>query len=216
MLHGRLFLLASIAVLSLVSACSSKAPTGPSEAGANALAITAQPQSQTVAPGASTTLSVEAAGPAPMTFQWFVGGTGETSFEDAVLSLVNERRAAGASCGGTTYPGVGAMSTNGSLRVAARDHSRDMGTTSYFSHTSLDGRTYTQRMVNAGYSGSGPYGENIGAGYGSAAAVVNGWLASTGHCQNIMNGSFRAAGVGYAYVAGSTYGHYWTLKLGGS
>jgi len=138
-----------------------------------------------------------------------------TSFEDAVLSLVNQRRAAGATCGGTAYPGVGAMSMNTNLRVAARDHSQDMGALNYFSHTSLDGRTFTQRIFNAGYTGSGPYGENIGAGYGSAAAVVNGWMASTGHCQNIMNGGFRVAGVGYAYVAGSTYGHYWTLNFGG-
>ena len=129
---------------------------------------------------------------------------------------MNQQRAAGATCGGAAYPGVSAMSMNSSLRVAARSHSQDMGTFNYFSHMSLDGRTYTQRMVDAGYSGSSPYGENIGGGYGSVAAVVNAWMGSQEHCQIIMNGSYRAAGVGYAYVAGSTYGHYWTLKLGGS
>ena len=70
-------------------------------------------------------------------------------------------------------------------------------------------------MFNAGYSGSGPYGENIAAGYASAAAAVEGWMNSTGHCRAIMNGSFRVIGVGYAYSASSTYRHYWTLNFAG-
>ena len=102
------------------------------------------------------------------------------------------------------------------LRTAARGHSQDRAALDFFSHTSLDGRTFLQRIQNAGYSGSGPYGENIGAGYGTAAAVVAGWMGSTGHCQNIMNGSFRSAGVGYAFGAGSTYGSYWTLNFAGN
>jgi uncharacterized protein YkwD len=70
-------------------------------------------------------------------------------------------------------------------------------------------------MSDAGYSGS-PRGENIAAGYGSAAAVVAGWMASTGHCQNIMNAAFRSAGVGYATGASSQYGTYWTMNFGGN
>jgi uncharacterized protein YkwD len=31
-----------------------------------------------------------------------------------------------------------------------------------------------------------------------------------------MSGSFKAVGVGYAYSASSTYGHYWTQDFGGS
>lgn len=139
-----------------------------------------------------------------------------TAFENDVLTLVNQRRAAGATCGGTAYPPVGALTMNETLRVAARSHSQDMATRNYFSHTSLDGRTFLQRMRDAGYNGAGPHGENIAAGYGSAAAAVNGWMGSTGHCQNIMNGGFRVAGVGYAYGAGSSYGVYWTMNFGGN
>jgi uncharacterized protein YkwD len=139
-----------------------------------------------------------------------------TAFEDQVLTLVNQRRAAGATCGGTVYAPAGTLSMNSNLRAAARGHSQDMATQNYFSHTSLDGRTYTQRMSDAGFSGSGPYGENIGAGYGSPEAVVSGWMGSTGHCQNIMNSGFRQAGVGYAYGAASTYGRYWTLVFAGN
>jgi uncharacterized protein YkwD len=138
------------------------------------------------------------------------------AFEDQVLTLVNQRRAAGATCGATGYAPAGALSVHPSLRTAARDHSQDMATRNYFSHTGLDGRTYTQRMFDAGFSGSGPYGENIGGGYASPEAVVSGWMGSAGHCQNIMNPGFRVAGVGYAYNAASSYGHYWTLTFAGN
>ncbi|ODS58743.1 MAG: hypothetical protein ABS36_03975 [Acidobacteria bacterium SCN 69-37] len=132
-----------------------------------------------------------------------------------MLVLINQQRATGASCGGVTYPAVGALAMNGALQAAARGHSQDMGTRRYFSHTSPDGQTFMQRISAAGFNGSGPYGENIGAGYPSAAAVVAGWMASPGHCQNIMANGFRQAGVGYASVAGAPYGSYWTLDFAG-
>jgi uncharacterized protein YkwD len=105
---------------------------------------------------------------------------------------------------------------NAALRTAARGHSEDMATRNYFSHTSPDGRTFSQRMSNAGYAGTFPWAENIAVGQSSPASVVNGWMGSTGHCTNIMNPSFRAIGVGYAYSAGSSYRHYWTQDFGGS
>jgi uncharacterized protein YkwD len=119
-------------------------------------------------------------------------------------------------CGSTTYPPTVPLSMNENLRAAARGHSQDMATRNYFSHTSLDGRTYLQRMRDAGYNGPGPHGENIAGGYGSAAATVSGWMSSAGHCQNIMNGSYHVAGVGYAHGAGSAYGNYWTMNFGGN
>lgn len=134
------------------------------------------------------------------------------AFENEVLVLINQRRAAGATCDGTVYPAAPALSMNGNLRTAARGHSQDMATRNYFSHTTPEGRTFMQRISASGFSGSGPFAENIGAGYGSPAAVVNGWMNSAGHCQHLMGPGFRQAGVGYAY--GST--SYWTLKLAGN
>jgi uncharacterized protein YkwD len=142
--------------------------------------------------------------------------TGNTSFEDQVLILLNQQRAAGATCSGTPYPAVGPLYMNANLRTAAQNHSFDMATQNYFSHTSLDGRTFDQRIFNAGYSGAYPLGENIAAGQTTPASVVSAWMTSPGHCTNIMNGSFNSAGVGYGFNSSSTYQHYWTLDFGGS
>ena len=145
-----------------------------------------------------------------------VADMSNAAFEDQVLVLVNQRRAAGATCGGAPYAPVAPITMNGALRTAARLHSQDMAAQNYFSHTSLDGRTLSQRLTNAGYAGAFPWGENIAAGQPTPQAVVDAWMSSPGHCTNIMNGSYRAMGVGYAFRAGSTYGHYWTQDFGGS
>ncbi len=89
---------------------------------------------------------------------------------------------------------------------AARDHSVDMATNGYLSHTSLDGRTFQQRMRDAGYAGQ-PMAENIASGYSTAESVMAAWMSSAGHCQNIMIGSGRDIGVGFS-------NGYWTLNVG--
>lgn len=134
-------------------------------------------------------------------------------FEEEVLRLVNQHRAAGATCGTTAYAPAPPLTMNSQLRTAARLHSEDMGRQGYFSHTSLDGRSFFDRMIESGWVGACPCGENIGAGYSSASAVVTGWMNSPGHCANIMGRSYQATGIGYSYVAGSRYGAYWTQNF---
>ena len=48
-------------------------------------------------------------------------------------------------------------------------------------------------------------GENIAAGNGTAAATVQQWMDSDGHCANIMNKNYRFLGVGYYYDAAAKY-----------
>jgi len=133
-------------------------------------------------------------------------------FEDQVLLLMNQARAAGAACGGTSMPPVPSLTMDASLQMAARLHSQDMALNNFFSHTSLDGRTFTQRIRNAGYAGS-PLAENIGLGYADPQAVMNDWMASAGHCANIMSNALHVVGIGYA--AASSNGPYWTADFGG-
>lgn len=130
-------------------------------------------------------------------------------FEADVLTKVNQKRAAGAVCGGVTKAKVAALTLDTKLRCAARKHSKDMGVKNFFSHTGSNGSAFSQRITSASYVWTGA-GENIAAGQTTPTAVVDSWMKSTGHCNNIMNGTFKHLGVGYYYSSTATYKHYWT------
>ena len=132
--------------------------------------------------------------------------------EQEILTLVNQRRAQGANCGGEgNFGAAPPLVMNPALRCASRNHSKDMAVNNYFSHTNLQGQSPFVRMGLAGYSYSAA-GENIAAGNATAAATMQQWMNSPGHCANIMNPNFQELGVGYH--PGGSYGHYWTQKFG--
>jgi len=135
-----------------------------------------------------------------------------SDYEAQVLTLVNQKRAAGASCGGVAYPPAPPLTIDERLRCAARKHSKDMGVKNFFSHTGSNGSTPWQRIKNAGYTYT-QAAENIAAGYSTPTAVVNGWMTSTGHCKNIMRASLKHLGVGY-YKGTVGYKNYWSQDFG--
>lgn len=138
---------------------------------------------------------------------------GLSSFDTDALRLINQYRAAGAVCGSRgTFAAAAPLAPQAQLTRAAYDHSRDMADNNYFSHTSRDGRTLGTRVTAAGYSWSG-VGENIAAGYGSVQQTVDAWMASDGHCANLMNAGFTQYGLACARNDASTYRTYWTLDL---
>ncbi|HET9644516.1 MAG TPA: CAP domain-containing protein [Burkholderiaceae bacterium] len=135
-----------------------------------------------------------------------------SNFAAEALQRVNQYRAQGASCG--SYGSFGpapALAWNNALIASSTRHSTDMATNNFFSHTGSDGSDPGQRMLAAGYNWS-TWGENIAAGYPSVASVVDAWMASPGHCANIMNANFKD--IGLACVKGGSYGMYWTMDLG--
>jgi uncharacterized protein YkwD len=123
---------------------------------------------------------------------------GATAIEAEVTRLTNAERA---------KAGCGALRIDARLTAAARGHSADMVDRDYFSHTSPDGRGPGDRAEAAGYPRWS--GENIAAGYSTAAAVVQGWMNSEGHRANILNCSSTATGVGY-----DARGNMWTQMFG--
>ena len=172
------------------------------------------------APAPATATSVAPAAPAsnPGT------GTGTATatcnlaaFATDMLARVNQYRAAGASCGvHGAFAAAPALAWNLALSQSADAHSRDMVANNFFSHTGSSGSSAGQRISAAGYNWSG-YGENIAAGQAGINEVVDGWMASDGHCANIMNAAF--ADIGVACVPGTastTYRSYWTMDLGKS
>jgi uncharacterized protein YkwD len=113
------------------------------------------------------------------------GGSGTA--EAQVLKLTNDERA---------KAGCGPLRTNTALTNAAEAHAADMVDRHYFAHDSLDGRSPFDRMKAAGYRG-GAMAENIAVGYQSPAAVVEGWMNSPGHRQNILNCTYTVIGIRY-------------------
>ncbi len=135
------------------------------------------------------------------------------TLEDQVLVLVNQRRAAGAICGGVNKPAVPALVMDAKLRQAARCHSLDMAQHDFFSHDSQDGSSPWDRIADAMYTGFGNA-ENIAAGQSSAAAVMESWMTSTGHCDNIMTSGSNEIGIGYAFDTASQWDRLWTQDFG--
>ena len=77
--------------------------------------------------------------------------------------------------------------------------------TQEFSHTRPDGsQCFTAVKIPYRYVG-----ENIAAGQSSPEEVVESWMNSQGHRENILNPSFKYLGLGYAYNEYSTYKNYW-------
>jgi hypothetical protein len=108
------------------------------------------------------------------------------------------------------------LAVSDTLTAAAKWMSFDMGARNYFAHRSLDGRSPTQRMADAGYPAFGTWtGEDLAAGYAASADVLTGWINSPAHHAVLVNPQYRAIGVGRSYTAGSTYGWYWTADFGG-
>jgi uncharacterized protein YkwD len=104
------------------------------------------------------------------------------------------------------------------LDGAARYHSLDMLQDNYFSHDTYDGYGGTSFIcgwssrISSFYSNWNYIGENIAAGYSSPAAVMTGWMNSSGHRENILRPGFWEIGIGY--YNGGSYGHYWTQDFG--
>ncbi|CAA6800142.1 MAG: Transporter [uncultured Sulfurovum sp.] len=148
--------------------------------------------------------------------------------ENEILVAINEARNQKIDCNdglgivGPSQPLV----WNTALAEAAYEHSRDLAMTDTFSHdgsgTEYDiagynrGRKsfFTERIDDHGYTDYDIVGENIGGGFSCLTDVIAGWLASPGHCANMMNDSFTEFGVGIVVETGTQYGVYWTEEFG--
>jgi uncharacterized protein YkwD len=124
---------------------------------------------------------------------------------DAIFCLTNQIRA---------HYGLPALRHDVRLDAAATLHSVDMATRNFFSHINPEGLNPSARAAAQGY-GIGA-GENIAYGYANARAVVLGWMASAGHCRNILSSAIDL-GVGTAVIGTPHYtqvlGNYFTTPV---
>ncbi len=127
-----------------------------------------------------------------------------------ILAAVNAARARPRACGERQFGAAPPVAWNDTLGQAALGHSRDMAQRRYFDHHEADGSDAGERAQRLGYRWS-RIGENIASGLGSPEEAVAGWLASPGHCANLMNPNYTQMGAAYAVNRASENNTlYWT------
>lgn len=128
-----------------------------------------------------------------------------SAYASEVLRLVNIER---------DKVGAAHLVLDGALCDAANMRAIEMDYSGNFSHTRPDERdcfTVFSFCKISFYT----CGENIAAGYPTPAAVVDGWMNSTGHKANILNTAFTKMGLGYSTGGGGEYRHYWAQEFAG-
>lgn len=143
-----------------------------------------------------------------------VGRLGDWQAEgQKLLEMINSARKQTRQCGAQSFAATQPLAWNATLATAAQTHTQAMANHNFFDHKDRDGRTPGDRAELAGYAGQ-QIGENIAAGQDTVRKVVDGWLASPGHCANLMNPQFRELGAAYAVDPKSDAGIYWTAMFG--
>jgi len=100
----------------------------------------------------------------------------------AVLCLVNQRRGS---------RGLPLLHASARLDTSAQNWTNAMVATGNFTH----GSNFAGRFAAVGYYWQYA-GENIATGYRTPRDVVSAWMASTGHCENILDPHYRDIGIG--------------------
>jgi uncharacterized protein YkwD len=111
----------------------------------------------------------------------------------ATLCVLNAQRARN---------GLRPLRLNPQLSSAAQRHAGDMARRNYFSHSSLGGATFVDRIRRAGYlrrARRWTVGENLAWGIGPRStprSIMSSWMRSPGHRANVLSASFREIGLG--------------------
>ncbi len=122
------------------------------------------------------------------------------NFPMEVLRLVNKERAK-----------VGASPLTFAKDLAASAYVRAVELPTKFSHTRPNGTKCFTAMPTRGHI----LGENLAGGQTSPKQVVQAWMDSKTHRENILNPKYKELGVVYYYRADSKYKHYWVQHFRG-
>jgi uncharacterized protein YkwD len=130
-----------------------------------------------------------------------------------VLELVNEARSRPRRCGERAFAAAPPLRWNERLAQAAAEHAQDMAAHARLDHQGHDGSTPAQRISRTGYPWRS-IAENVAAGQASPEDVVEDWLASPGHCANIMDPGFADMGVAFGLNMQATAAVWWAQEFG--
>ena len=123
-------------------------------------------------------------------------------FPAEVLRLVNLERA---------KVGASPLKFEDDLAASALIRARELPLK--FSHTRPNGqKCFTSMSQVAGYH---ILGENLAGGQTTPQQVVQAWMDSKTHRENILNKQFKEIGIVYYYQSNSKYKHYWVQHFRG-
>lgn len=97
------------------------------------------------------------------------------------------------------------------LNRAAAGHSADQARRNELTHTGADGSNGGARISAQGYRFTA-WAENVAKGYPSVQELLDGWMGSTTHRNNILDPTFRHVGFGRATSSGGAT--FWTQNFG--
>ncbi len=126
----------------------------------------------------------------------------EDYYENAVLYWTNVERA---------RHGLAALKTTDALSNASYTRAKELLTK--YDHTRPNGKRWTTVFAANGIS-YGCAAENIAVGYSNPCSVVNAWMESTGHRNNILSEKYAYMGSGY-YYTNSGYKNHWEQLFAG-
>ncbi|MBI5449544.1 hypothetical protein HY948_04495 [Candidatus Gottesmanbacteria bacterium] len=106
--------------------------------------------------------------------------------------------------------GLGSLQLDGQLSEAARRKAVDMFTKNYWSHNSPIGTTPWEFISESGYA-YGVAGENLAKNFSDSKSVVDAWMASPTHRDNLMKAGYRD--IGFAVINGILNGEETTLVV---
>lgn len=129
---------------------------------------------------------------------------------DVVFRQLNRVREQGVVCGDEQMPQVQPLLRHVALDEASRCHSLDMAERGMLTHEGGDGSNEVQRARRAGYP-SDFVGEIVASGYVDPGEVVEAWLESDHHCENLMFAHYEEMGVGFVELP---EGGMWTVMFG--
>jgi uncharacterized protein YkwD len=131
----------------------------------------------------------------------------------ALLGEINRARSRPRRCGPRAYAAAAPLQLDERLMSAAARHAQDMLGHNFFAHQGSDGSTPAARVAGSGYRFR-MVAENIAEGAQSVGEAVQGWLASPGHCENIMDPGYRQTGVAFAVSRRGEPRIYWVQDFG--
>jgi uncharacterized protein YkwD len=129
-----------------------------------------------------------------------------------VVARIDQLRGQPRRCGDRWLPIAGSLQWSDALQRSAQIYARELARRDLISHQGEQSAGLRDRLHASGYRLISA-GENLAAGPLDLDEALDHWLASAGHCENLMAPQFQELGLACVSAPGR-YGRFWVLHLG--